>query len=461
MTKSIIDPVFIAIISLLPVLIVFIYYYKNFIFKRSKIISLSAFFWGILSCNATILLQSFLPETNNAIIKSFLYAGFIEEIVRYLFIIFLINKSSAHFTIIEGVFNAILIGLGFAISENLHYSFNFTGNIIFLRTISSVPIHVLLSGIMGYFASYASLNSSRHISKNIPFYIRRRNIFIHLMAIVYPVLIHGFYDWSLLTRSKLVYLVPVIIIYIFIHLEYLIDIGKTIFGKNILKMLKITADDVRIILRQQHYEDWVNSRQNRIKMEGFIIKAWKIIPTLVSISFICLAFLNFYFIFYKPELIAIFQDLNHESKIALLGLYPLTVGIIILIIIKINFSFFRIFISHVPQTALVNVHPPDDEEESYSFVMDIHPIGVFLHVDNHWPRDSNLILEFIKIDKKGNESLIPIEATIMWNNQFNKSFPLGYVCHFKKTSLRFVWFRITYHFRKFLKIPATYKTLHE
>ncbi|MCB1172855.1 MAG: PrsW family intramembrane metalloprotease [Leptospiraceae bacterium] len=442
--------------SIVPVVLVFWYYFRSFVFKRSRLITLSAFFWGILSSGLTILLQSLYPATPDKFREAFLYAALTEELIRYGFVFLLVKTANTQFTVTEGIFHAILVGLGFSFAENLHYSLYYNGFTILVRTISSVAIHVFLSGIMGYFISYASLNNIQHVSRTL----RLRNALMLGYGLLLPVLVHGVFDWVLITHSPAVYTIPVIVILSFVYLEQLLDLGRQIFGRNILKMLAINADDVSIMLQQQEYERWVSQRQRNRERLHWINSEWPAatwFALALMLSGLALAVL----METNPRFFGAFKELSASERITLLVLYPLTGGLITLIGSKVNFSFIRIIFTNVPQTALVNMHPPDDEDEQFSFVMNIHPIGVFVSCQEHWPRESKLILDFVDTLVAADQKQHRVATTIVWSNLFNKSMPLGYICHFERQSFDFIRFRLRYQWHKLLKVPLTIRKLSE
>ena len=85
---------------------------------------------------------------------AFVVAAFIEELVKFLFIklIFYIRKPDTH---IKGIITAVSVGLGFALLENIMYSFD-SSWIVAVRCLSAVPLHIISTGILGYYLFYSS-----------------------------------------------------------------------------------------------------------------------------------------------------------------------------------------------------------------------------------------------------------------------------------------------------------------
>ena len=84
---------------------------------------------------------------------AFIVAAFVEELVKFLFIklIFYIRKPDSH---IKGIITAVSVGLGFALLENIMYSFD-SSWIVIVRCVSAVPLHMITTGILGYYMYYS------------------------------------------------------------------------------------------------------------------------------------------------------------------------------------------------------------------------------------------------------------------------------------------------------------------
>ncbi|HMY44223.1 MAG TPA: PrsW family glutamic-type intramembrane protease, partial [Leptospiraceae bacterium] len=118
------------ILSTIPVGLFFALYFRNFVFQRSILWQSKAFFLGMLSSIAAIVIQALLPETASPAVRSFFHAALVEEAIRFTVLYLRIRKSSEGFTVTEGIFDGILVALGFAFSENLHYSATTSGYVI-------------------------------------------------------------------------------------------------------------------------------------------------------------------------------------------------------------------------------------------------------------------------------------------------------------------------------------------
>ena len=122
------------------------------------------------------------------IFHAFVIAAFVEETVKFLFVklIFYIRKAETH---IKGVVIAVAVGLGFALLENVMYSFD-SSFIVVVRCISAVPLHITTTGIIGYHLYKSNGDSKALINRGL----------------LEAVLIHGLYDFFISQSSVLSFL---------------------------------------------------------------------------------------------------------------------------------------------------------------------------------------------------------------------------------------------------------------
>jgi protease PrsW len=105
--------------------------------------------------------------------------------------------------IMDGITYCILASMGFAVFENILYTFQFGVGTGIMRAFTAVPAHALFSGIMGYYIGLAKFSSPA----------KRKKLFKKglLMAIFF----HGLYDLLLLSG------IPLLIFLIFPLLIYM------------------------------------------------------------------------------------------------------------------------------------------------------------------------------------------------------------------------------------------------
>jgi protease PrsW len=164
------------------------------------------FFLGILSIIPALVMESVLSLGTSLIppmwlnlFRAFLVAGLCEEAVKMWVVRGYSARRSGFDEITDGIVYSVTAGLGFAFYENMMYGMSATNlwAVLLFRGITSVPLHALSSGFMGYY-----------IGKS---YFGNRDYFGRGLLIA--VLIHGLYDFILFSPALYNWLiVPLLVI---------------------------------------------------------------------------------------------------------------------------------------------------------------------------------------------------------------------------------------------------------
>lgn len=448
--------------------LLFLFYFRHFVFKRSPILQSRAFFLGLLSASLTLLLQQalhqILPRPQAAWIEAFFFASATEEIVRFAFIYYLIRRSSEIFTATEGVFDGILIGLGFAVAENIYYGAAYPGYVILLRSLTCIPLHAFLSGIMAWHISMALLsdrsflNLAANSNGGAPVHYSSSSRRRYLRAFAGPFALHGIYDWLLLSGGPMVYLLGPLLIYCFLRLEFALAHGNVQFGRNVLEMIGIDAQDLDVALAQREYEKRLDEIQEQDDAPDALFRwQWPLWSTLAAIAFLTLAAGSLLF---QSSFSAGVALLSAELYRALFAVFPATAGTILLLSGKLNYLYFRDLMLRTPRICGAGLSRKGKEEQTIS-LFDLRPSGVFLSGIDDLKAGERVLLRFG--DRRGHErdglpgrwSEIGIRARITWSNTNNRSLPVGFVCRYESISLRFWAYRLHYQFQKL------WRRLHE
>jgi RsiW-degrading membrane proteinase PrsW (M82 family) len=149
------------------------------------------------------LILSLMPMLSNqgqAFYHAFLVAGFTEEFFKFLTLYILIWSNRNFNEKFDGIVYAVFISLGFAAVENILYVLQNGITTGYIRAVISVPGHALFGVTMGYYFGLAKFYST----KRIQFLIR---------SFLYPVLLHGLFDFILMFGNYLLLIgfVPYII----------------------------------------------------------------------------------------------------------------------------------------------------------------------------------------------------------------------------------------------------------
>ena len=119
---------------------------------------------------------------------AFVRTAFVEEFLK-LGVLLLIPFNSKEFNEpMDGIVYAVMIGMGFAVTENIIYclpSNDFT--LALFRDFTAVPAHFVFGVILGYYVGLAKFNSQKKIK-----YIS--------LGLFFSILVHGLYDIFLFQR---------------------------------------------------------------------------------------------------------------------------------------------------------------------------------------------------------------------------------------------------------------------
>ena len=158
----------IVVCAFLPNIAWLMFYVREDAHPEPKPLLVAAFALGIVSVGAVYGLQrlsvswlsNWLTAPANVIMGSYIFiicAAFIEEIVKFVCGQLMIWKNPVFEEPIDAMIYMVVIGLGFAFTENILYLRNFSAtvfdvvNLAMLRFISANLLHAVCSGLAGYF----------------------------------------------------------------------------------------------------------------------------------------------------------------------------------------------------------------------------------------------------------------------------------------------------------------------
>ena len=182
------------ILSLAPVFVIggYVYFRDKYEKEPLKLLIL-ALLVGALTVIPVLFVETFLdgfssffPGLTEAAWKAFMVAGFTEELFKYLALYLLIWKSPEFNEKFDGIVYAVFVSLGFAGVENVLYVTQGGLATGISRAITAVPAHAIFGVTMGFYFGMAK------------FFEKDQNQ-LKRKALLYPVLLHGIYDFILFT----------------------------------------------------------------------------------------------------------------------------------------------------------------------------------------------------------------------------------------------------------------------
>lgn len=189
-------------LAIAPVLIILIFVYARDKVEKEPIgLILLLLGLGALSClpamgmelAGSALLGIFLPENSIAFIflENFLVVALSEELVKYVFTRIGTWKNKNFNFFYDGIIYAATVSLGFALLENILYVVGDENGlqVALMRAILSIPGHAAWGVFMGFFYSEAKYRKNFGRNSESKTYTA--------LALVVPILMHGFYDFAL------------------------------------------------------------------------------------------------------------------------------------------------------------------------------------------------------------------------------------------------------------------------
>ena len=208
--------------ALLPSLIIAFLLYISDKKEREPITELiKAFFLGIISIIITLGISFIFDVTKIEVdnldmiglaIYSFIDVALIEELSKWLMAHIFVRNNSNYNYMYDGIIYFSYVSLGFATIENILYIASTGLTAALVRAVTTVPSHVFFAMTAGYYYTLATKEKNNKALRSRYF----------ILSIVMPVLLHGFFDFCLLTKNYLFLL----IFLVFVVSLYIVSIGN-------------------------------------------------------------------------------------------------------------------------------------------------------------------------------------------------------------------------------------------
>ncbi|MBQ3793703.1 MAG: PrsW family intramembrane metalloprotease [Lachnospiraceae bacterium] len=191
--------------AVLPALALIFYVYKqDRIEKEPWGLLFKLMFWGAVTVIPAALIEAagdaiigiFYEEdsTQFLLISCFAVIGLAEEGLKY----FVFHKkvwNSPEFNYrFDAIVFAVCISLGFAMLENILYVFEGGFNTAVIRAFTAIPAHAINAVFMGYYFGQAKLSQSMGE--------HRAEIIDKRLALLVPLVLHGFYDFCAMKQTE-------------------------------------------------------------------------------------------------------------------------------------------------------------------------------------------------------------------------------------------------------------------
>lgn len=211
------------LVATLPVVGLLYYFYRKDKGEKEPLpLMRDVFIWGILAIFPVIVVEIILqgvgyviwPESTlvYAIVLPFLMVALPEEYAKLHVVKKVAYEHGKFNEIMDGITYCIIASMGFAVFENIMYTFQYGVGIGIMRAFTAVPAHALFSGIMGYYIGVAKFTKDKEQVKKL-----------FNKGLWMGVLFHGLYDFLLMSGvPELILLVFPLLIYMWFELHSLI-----------------------------------------------------------------------------------------------------------------------------------------------------------------------------------------------------------------------------------------------
>ena len=189
-------------LAVLPALILVYYVYTQDKLQREPTKNLvKAFFYGGGSVFASLLISvpfmkmGLFPQeihtSMDAFRTAFFGAAIPEETAKLVLLWLFLRKCKDFDERMDGIVYAVCVGMGFAAFENLEYVIGAGSQWVTVglsRSLTAIPGHFGFAVVMGYFFSLYYFDSYRAPLAGLKMWL-------------YPVLLHGTYDWIAMSQQ--------------------------------------------------------------------------------------------------------------------------------------------------------------------------------------------------------------------------------------------------------------------
>lgn len=206
-------------IALVPVILLLLFIYKKDPHPESSKLLWKIFGFGCLTSIPVVicelLYENFLkvPDTGDAkmlLLNTFLGVGLIEEFFKWLVVWWLCYRNKDFDETYDAIVYAAFSSLGFACVENVLFVLVNGAGVGIMRALTTVPGHLCLGVIMGYFFGRARKNKADGKSSAI---------FIILSLVVSAVL-HTFFDYYIFMAEYVE--IAILLWFVFILMQFII-----------------------------------------------------------------------------------------------------------------------------------------------------------------------------------------------------------------------------------------------
>ncbi len=429
------------LLSLFPIPLFYLIYLRYFRLKSDLIEHIQSFLSGtilalILILAAPVLSQLFLVIGlgYSPLVEGFIKAAVVEKLGAFAIILVLLRRHP-DFTVIQAALSAMTFGIGFALVENVFYAMTYGYGIILIRVIYTVPLHLTTCGIMGYYMGMRKFCDTGGY-----------RVFYAAKALFYPVVLHGAFDALLISGGRASYLSAPLLILMVVVLEYLLAKAQGFIPHAMLQALRIRFEEWLAIYRQPRFDRWILQSMGMPEISPVHLFLWR--PGFVRFFFVVLfMFVALAGLSYRDEIIGALEVvIKKEEEIMILGVFPSSISLILIMVGAINPRFFKESEVKIPIISDVEVSRSGSVDETM-VTYDISAVNCFLKTSEPMGLGTEISARFVFTGFSSPE----VTCRVVWENHEDRQEPLGSVVIVEKRNWRFRLFYLKYLLYRYRK----------
>ncbi|MBS4022804.1 MAG: PrsW family intramembrane metalloprotease [Dethiobacter sp.] len=186
-----------TIVIVFPVLLLLGYFYCLDSKEKEPLLTLTEVFCAgiMITLQIEYMQDKLFYLSKNIIFQAFIVTSFTEELLKFFALKYMVYRDPNFNEPVDGIIYSVVLALGLALMENILYVNQL--NIGFVRAFTAIPAHALFACVMGYY-----LGKHKFI----------KNSSLLLKALFIPVLLHGMYNFLIMSEKK--WSMPLFIIYL-------------------------------------------------------------------------------------------------------------------------------------------------------------------------------------------------------------------------------------------------------
>lgn len=186
---------------------------------------LKTFLYGALLVFPIMFIQHVLDTEHiikSGMIDAFVSSGLLEEFFKWFILFYTIYQHVEFDEPFDGIVYGVAVSLGFATTENVFYLVANGIEHAVARALLPVSSHALFGVIMGFYLGKAKFTKEHKL------------IWI-ILSLLLPFLLHGFYDYILLTQEHWIYIIFPFMIFLWWFGLRKVKMAKILSAKHLKK----------------------------------------------------------------------------------------------------------------------------------------------------------------------------------------------------------------------------------